>query len=231
MCRRRCSGRGDVRTRLILWRSKTAKIPKDSEIVIWQQPHGRNRSRQPGKQALAGRWPDAKGRVRYRTMSHCGRHRGKPSAQIGGTSGDANLNETDLFGTRLYEADLACQVSSWQILMRWISSVRTCTTLILGDLEKTFVHAPRGPAWGRPLGSPDFSYANIKNATPQELINWIKDSKNGFKAVELEDSDWQSWRKNGFRMDSAGTPVLDPKLNKDTDSYPCERITPAPPKH
>jgi len=146
---------------------------------------------------------------------------------------DANLNETSLYRTRLYEADLA---GSSFILADVDSVDFKCANLYDADFG-----IPASSKWmnsrvstksvqGSILGLPDFSYANVKNLTPTELADWIKDRKNGFKAVELEDSDWQLWRKNGFRVDSAGVPVLDPRLNSKGDSYPCERIAVAPPK-
>lgn len=132
---------------------------------------------------------------------------------------DANLNETDLVGTRLYEADMA----GASFVMADIDAVDfKCTNLYGADFGQSGLWTKFVRVTTPPLGLslPDFAYANIKDVKPRELATWIKTK---FTAVEMEDAVWQSWRKNGFRVDVAGRPVLDPKQNVETDSYPCGR--------
>jgi hypothetical protein len=129
-----------------------------------------------------------------------------------------NLSDVDLSGADFSQADLG-EASLNHAMVR--ETIFSCANLYQVDLTGLLFDTDSHSSTGSPLGIPHFRYSNVKGAGPPEIIDWMK--QHHYELVELDDAEWQLWRKNGFRVDRNQKPILDAALNKNGAFCPCEQ--------
>jgi pentapeptide repeat protein len=114
-----------------------------------------------------------------------------------------NLDTTDLSGIRLYEADLDSTLLRAANLH---SANLRCANLQAADLTQAN------------LANADFYLANVANLKPDDVRSDLVNNK---KAKEFKSGEWESWRRNDFRVSKQGQPVLSKDQNLTDDTFPC----------
>jgi hypothetical protein len=108
---------------------------------------------------------------------------------------EVNLQGMDLSRTQFYSADLAGSLLMYSTLDK--ANFR-CANLSQASFD-----------WSNwPDARADFTLANVRDAVPRDFRSFAKEHG----AIEMSDSEWTTWKKNGFRL-SRHNGVLIPNMD------------------
>jgi hypothetical protein len=116
---------------------------------------------------------------------------------------NVNLNNTDLSGIYLYEADLD---GATAVNAKLTSADFRCANLSGVDLT------------GSKLESADFYLANVHDLKPDGLRKYLI-SKGALDWTDVHT--WEKFRANDFYVDNLGHPITDGTPNPNSDTRPC----------